>query len=400
MNKRKEAERDVLNLRIFLVSRFVEAMAFIYICEQIIRSIYRSLFLPLMTDVLQVGSISFSNGATKSMLQMFLQAIWNMISSRFPAFLQAPISDNLSSMLQTQVQAPEFIAQYGTGMVNAYYTSIIIIIILQVLLQLAPYIIATWWYSTNVKKKMDELREIDMYYIKQEEKQRNLLFSDITHDIKTPITTIVGYSRALNDGVIKDESKKKDYLNAIYAKSLRISELITMLFEFVKLDSTGFELHMESCDLAELLRENIISVFTDFEDKGIYMDFDIIEEECPCVVDRVQMSRVIMNLLTNAIRYSNSGDNAFISMEIVDGDKPHYLISVADTGLPISEEFAKVIFNPFSRSDEARQTTSGGSGLGLSIAHKVAEMHGGELLLNLDYGNGFSKAFQIIVPIP
>lgn len=400
MKKNERAEKELRSIWVFLVKRFVTAMIVIYISSQLVNALYTNVFTRIMRDVLQIGQVSYSGESLGAMFEMLFATAWGMASRMFPPFITNLGNSILRRVIGNNFHVPAFIVQYGDTMVRLYYLTVLVLIALQLVITLMPYVLMGWWYSKGVAEKINQLRLLDQKRTKEEEKRRNLLFSDIVHDVKTPITTIVGYSRALNDGVIKDDSKKQDYLNSIYMKSMRISELITMLFEFVKLDSSGFTLHQENLDLAELLRENVIAVLTDFEEKEIELDFDIIEDPCPAFADRVQMSRVITNLLTNAIRYSKSGDKAFISMQKLEEGQPFYLISVADSGLAISKEFAKNIFEPFSRSDEARQTTSGGSGLGLSIAHKVAEMHGGELKLNLDYGNGYTKAFQLLVPIP
>lgn len=399
MNAEVRGEKWFRELRIFLIQKFITAMFVIYVASQFTSTLYVRVFQPLMQNVLQVREIGFAGESIGSMVELLVAALWSLLSRMISPVLQDRGNQILSQTLGAKVMAPEFIAQYGDGMVRIYYTAIVTIIILQLVITILPYALMCWWYSKSIAAKVNEIRMMEKERNKEETRKRNLLFSDIVHDVKTPITTIVGYSRALNDGVITEEGKKHDYLNAIYMKSLRISELITMLFEFVKLDSEGFTLHKETLDLAELLRENVIALLADYEDKGLWLDFDIPDDICTVHVDRIQMSRVITNLLTNSIRYSKSGDKVFISMETVQEDKDYYLISVADSGLQIPRDFAEHIFEPFSRSDEARQTTSGGSGLGLSIAHKVAEMHGGELSLDLDYGNGYTKAFQIRVPM-
>lgn len=110
----------------------------------------------------------------------------------------------------------------------------------------------------------------------------------------------------------------------------------------------------------------------------------------PCLVDKVHMTRAITNLLHNAVRYGKEGGKALVRLE-------DYCFTVADDGMAIDREFAEHIFEPFSRADKARCTT-GGSGLGLSIAHKIVQMHNGELCVKLDYGQGYTKAFQIWMP--
>ena len=179
-------------------------------------------------------------------------------------------------------------------------------------------------------------------------------------------------------------------MQAIYAKSMRMSDLITLLFEYVKLDSTGFELHKEKGDIGELLRENVAILYSDFEERGIELLVDIPETDFPFDMDKIQMGRAISNILTNMVRYNESGN--IVSVRLSES----YRIRIADNGVPITDELAEHIFEPFSRGDEARSTT-GGTGLGLSIANKIVQMHGGILKLERNCKDGYVKAFHIVL---
>lgn len=386
-------------LGIFLARKFLQVMLFIFVCEQLVTMVYKYCLVPLLTNVMMVKEIQTQGESISATLLLIIKPLWSLTSDSVPFFLISPIEKFLNTHAAATYSAPDFIQQYGSLMVKLYYMTIVVLLILQLLLAIAPYIAAGWWYIHCIAVKMRELREEDARIKAEFDKRRNLLFSDITHDIKTPITSIVGYSKAMTDGLVTDPQKQEDYLRTIYSKSLRISELISMLFEFVKLDSDGFQLHTEPLDMAELVRENVIMLLEDYDEKNIDLDIDIPEETCMVVADRMQMSRVVTNLLTNSIRYISDGHMVLVKMEIQKrAGKTKYVTYVADDGLPIEEDFAKTIFDPFSRSDAARQTTSGGSGLGLSIAHKVAQMHGGELSLDLQFGQGYRKAFVLEVP--
>ena len=167
------------------------------------------------------------------------------------------------------------------------------------------------------------------------------------------------------------EEKRQEYLQAIYAKSMRMSELVTMLFEYIKMDSEGFTLHKEKTDVCELLREVIAMMYTDFEEKGMELEIEIPDKLDSIELDKSQMTRVITNILNNALKYNDVG-----------------------TGRNIEPELAEHIFEPFSSGDKAR-STRGGSGLGLSIARKIVEMHGGKIWLRTSPKNGYTKAFII-----
>ncbi len=386
-------------LGVFLARKFLLVMVFIFFCEQAVTAVYHYVLVPLLTNVMQVEQIQIQGESIRGTVMLIIKPLWTVISDSFPNFIAEPVGGWINAHTAASYAAPDFIQEYGPLMVKMYYRTILMLLLIQLILALVPYIAAGWWYVHQISVKMNELRERDAEMKADFDRRRNLLFSDITHDIKTPITSIVGYSKAMSDGLVTDPAKQEDYLRTIYSKSLRISELITMLFEFVKLDSDGFQLHREQLDLAELVRENVIMLLEDYDEKNIDLEIDIPDNTCMVQADRIQMSRVVTNLLTNSIRYIDKGHMVQVKMTIDEKDSHElYRIAVADDGLPIDEEFAKTIFNPFSRSDAARQTTSGGSGLGLSIAHKVAEMHGGELRLDLKYGHGYEKAFILEVP--
>ena len=215
------------------------------------------------------------------------------------------------------------------------------------------------------------------------------MLSDIAHDIKTPITTICGYSKALSEGIVAKENRQS-YLDAIYAKAMRMDELITLLFEYVKLESEGFTMRKEPGDLAELTREMAALLYADFEGREMELVLEIPEERMPFEMDRLQLGRAITNLLTNAIRYGKENGRVLVRLQ-------DYELTVADDGEPIDPVFAAHIFEPFTRGDRAR-SSKGGSGLGLGISKKIVEMHGGRLILNRSFGEGYTKAFQIRLP--
>lgn len=118
------------------------------------------------------------------------------------------------------------------------------------------------------------------------------------------------------------------------------------------------------------------------------LDIDIPEQEFPYEMDRVQIGRAIGNILTNAVRYNEKGTRIRISLQ------EGFQIRIADNGIPIEDELAEHIFEPFTRGDKTR-STGGGSGLGLSISAKIIQMHGGELCLERECRDGMEKAFVI-----
>ena len=254
-------------------------------------------------------------------------------------------------------------------------------LILTLVLYAVPIVGTAVWFSRiisqevlRMEKKQEELRL-------QYERARNLMLSDIAHDLRTPITTIAGYSKALNDGMVTSDEKRREYLEAIESKSERMSDLINLLFEYVRLESDNFSLRKTELDLTELLRENAALLYADIEEKGMDFEIDIPEDPCMASVDRLQFSRVITNLINNAVKHNEAGTQIVLQMQKRDGE---IMISLSDNGTLISPLIADHIFEPFVVADASRES-KGGSGLGLSIAKKIVEMHGGSIHLEQDY---------------
>ena len=173
-----------------------------------------------------------------------------------------------------------------------------------------------------------------------------------------------------------------------------MNDLIELLFEYVKIDSEGFKLEKEEYDLIELLRENAALMYTDIEDARMEFVIDIPEEYQIVEVDKLQFSRVITNLLVNAIRHNDENTIIKLSLKKYPG---LVIIDIADNGREIPKDIQENIFEPFARGDKSRNS-KGGTGLGLSIAQKIINMHGWEINLNTNYPE-YTKAFEIKVPI-
>lgn len=379
----------------FLISRFFFVMILIYFINSAISWFSQQIIYPFMINELKVNEIVVGQNDLSSRLKLFVLIILRLIPSRLPGFIDNLIYRPITEALGVEILAPENVMERGNILTSLYYLFIVLIMFVLLLISLLPYIMGCTIYTLLVKHKMDELREYDRQRTREYESQRNLLLSDIAHDIKTPITSMTGYAKALSDGLVPVE-QQKDYLNSIYTKSMRVSELINMLFEYIKLDSAGYTLTIEEDDVAELAREVAASMYQDFEDASIEFDVDIEEQSCIYPMDKLQLSRVITNLMSNTIKYLNAGDKVFLSLKKYDkkDGNPGYEIRVEDSGAQIDDELAEVIFTPFTRGDKTR-SSKGGNGLGLSIAHKIIELHGGELILDRNLDDGYTKAFIV-----
>ena len=374
-------------LRWFLIKRFLIIMAGIYGSTELLSALYRNVVLPALFLIWKQREIHITSqaGILELMLELFVFAAADFLPDAVAGIVKTWIGEALGNAFQISVKDVLARGRWGLVLQIAFLLVVFVLLFVSIL----PYLVGAFVYYRMVTRKVNELMEQEKEQQRAFDRKRNLLLSDIAHDIKTPITTICGYSRALSDGVV-DREREQEYLDAIYAKSMRMSELITLLFEYVKLDSEGYVLHREKFDFAELIRENAAMVYPDYEEKKISVEIDVPEEAVFCEADRLQMGRAVMNLLTNAARYGKPGGKVLIRLR-------ERTLVVADDGLVIEPEFAEHIFEPFTRADKAR-TTHGGSGLGLSISAKVVEMHGGKLELDCAYGKGYTKAFVLRLP--
>lgn len=224
---------------------------------------------------------------------------------------------------------------------------------------------------------MAEKIEVSESERKRLESLRQQLLADISHDLKTPLTSIKGYSKALCDGIVEDEEKFKKYLNVIYNKSERATLLIENLHEFTKLDNSQYSINKEEGDFSEFVREIVSEFYNEFQEKEFQLRIDLPEYEIMYKFDKVEMARAISNIITNVLKYNCEGTKAKIELK---NDSHGIQLIIADDGIGIDEYLKEKIFEPFIRGDKSRYT-KGGTGLGLSIANKIIQKHGGSLIL-------------------
>ncbi len=286
----------------------------------------------------------------------------------------------------------EFLIWFATERIKHLFEGSIstAIFVAGIVIMIIPIIVASLIFSKALMDEVHRMEREKEEMRREYEKRRNLMLSDIAHDLRTPITTIAGYSKALNDGMVASEEKKKEYLQAIENKSSRMSDLINLLFDYVRLDSENYGLRREEIDLPELLRTIAASLYSDVEEKNMEFEISIPEEVYMVSLDRVQFSRVVVNLINNAIKHNEAGTTISLEMK---PKKDKIQIIVSDNGSLIPTFLAEHIFEPFAMGDESR-TAQRGSGLGLSIAKKIVEMHGWTLELK-QYYEEYRKSFVI-----
>lgn len=220
------------------------------------------------------------------------------------------------------------------------------------------------------------------------EKQRML--ADISHDLKTPITVIQGYARAISDGLISKETQKQ-YLDTIFVKTENLTELINTFYDYSKLEHPEFKLVRKKQDVAEYIREYLASKYDEIELMGFLLEVEIPEEPVEYDFDEVQLGRVFDNILSNALKHNPAGTTVYVTLQQTEKS---IRIEIGDNGAGIPEEVKAVIFEPFTVGDASRHNRQS-SGLGLAVAKKIVELHGGALFLE-EAGNPVISTLFVI----
>ena len=224
------------------------------------------------------------------------------------------------------------------------------------------------------KKAAAELNSMEKLKIEEEEK-RMLLVSELSHDLKTPLASVQGYSEMLLNGV-DDEEKKNDYLKMIHDNSVRADGILKALFTYSKLGSSGYNPKLENTDICEFTRLIIAEYIPRFEDAKFKYEIDVPEDEINVQMNEDLFRRVYDNLFENSMNYNEEGTLIGISLK-KENDRIH--IRIYDDGKGISKENQERIFDPFYRENKTGENNKNGSGLGLAIVKRIVELHKGEI---------------------
>jgi signal transduction histidine kinase len=220
---------------------------------------------------------------------------------------------------------------------------------------------------------------------KQSEENRKKLVLDISHDLKNPLASIMGYAELCRNTPELSKEALDSYTRIIYENSVRANALITDLFELSKMESSEFKISKRRVDICEYMRETMGTAISFLDKVGFTYDFNIPEDEIFTLLDRAKMDRVFQNLTQNAIQYNPKGTE--VSVKVLQ-EKDEIVIVFKDNGIGIPANAAKGIFQPFVRGDSSRNSLKGGTGLGLAIVEKIISAHGGSVSLKTDINCG------------
>lgn len=224
----------------------------------------------------------------------------------------------------------------------------------------------------SMRLKLKEAVEVQHQY----EENRKLLISNISHDLKTPITSIKGYVEGIKDGVANTEEKQQKYFNTIYKKAVEMDSLIDELFLFSTLDLKHVPFYFEKMNIVNFIKESIDDLSYDLEKNGIQIQFyNELGSNVYVKADREKLMRVFNNIIQNSVKYLDK-EKGKILILLRETEK-FLFVKIEDNGSGISSEDLPHVFKSFYRADKSRNSKTGGTGLGLAISKQIIEAHGG-----------------------
>ena len=229
----------------------------------------------------------------------------------------------------------------------------------------------------------------------QYEEDLRTLIGNISHDLKTPLTTIKGYAEGMMDGVADTPEKQEKYLRTIRSKAEDMTRMVEELALYTKIDCKSYPYYFEKVRLDDFFVDCIEEDEPELEQKNIKIRLvNLLSEDTEVYADREQLKRITMNIIGNAVKYL-SKESGEITITLSD-EISYIRTEISDTGVGIKKKDLPHIFERFYRGDTSRNTGKGGSGLGLAIAKQIVEDHGGTISARSEEGEGTTISFTLL----
>lgn len=246
--------------------------------------------------------------------------------------------------------------------------------------------------AENLNKMIGEISEL-MDNEREVERSKNQLITNVAHDLRTPLTSIIGYMELLVNGNNIPEETRDKYLKVAYNKSLRLQKLIEDLFGFTKLNYGKIAMNIAKVDIVKLMAQLLEEFYPNFMENSLEYSLESTENQVMIEADGDLLARLFDNLINNAIKYGKDGKKVSVVIRKVD-DIVH--VAVINYGKVIPKEDIDKVFNKFYRVEQSRSVNTGGTGLGLAIAKNIAMMHGGDIVVQSDlYGTIFDVTLSV-----
>lgn len=218
---------------------------------------------------------------------------------------------------------------------------------------------------------------------------RKEMTAGIAHDLRTPLTSIKGYVEGLKDGIANTPEKQERYLQTIYSSAIDMEKLLDELLTLSKLESGNTQLDLIKIDINEYLTEYLSEKEYKWQSDNLTIKYSApnTKGKAYVLLDPNRFSRVLNNIISNAVKYSSKARKPVIGISLETYDKS-VIIAISDNGIGISEKNLKHIFEIFYRADQARTQVRDGSGLGLAVCKEIVELHGGHIWATSKEGYG------------
>ena len=222
------------------------------------------------------------------------------------------------------------------------------------------------------------------------ERQRRNMVADVAHELRTPLSNIQGYVEAVRDGVLEPD---RSTIGTIHQQVLYLADIVEDLRLLTETEADDFRLNREPGSLVETVRESVDGARAKAEASGVVLSVDLPAESPTAIAfDRTRISQVVGNLLDNAVRHTPTGGRVTVAVAV---GQSMASVTVADTGEGIPADVLPFVFDRFYRVDSSRSRATGGAGLGLTIAKKLIEAHGGSIRVESEAGRGASFTFDL-----
>jgi signal transduction histidine kinase len=231
-------------------------------------------------------------------------------------------------------------------------------------------------------------------------RQKTDFVSNVSHELKTPLTSIRMFSELLAEGRVKDPGKQRSYLAIITAETARLTRLINNVLDFARIERGEQKFKFQACDLAEVVRETADSYRPNLEANGFQFQCELPTSVVVVNGDRDALAQVVVNLLSNAEKYSDSHKEIVVRLRQEEHPLPYAEVQVLDRGLGVPPGCGEKIFEQFYRAHDSLSSGIQGSGLGLTLARRIARAHGGDVAYEPREGGGscFSLRLPLLVP--
>ena len=242
--------------------------------------------------------------------------------------------------------------------------------------------------AESLNKMVEEIRKL-MDKERESERTKNELITNVAHDLRTPLTSIIGYLELLSGNVQLPPEMQKKYIDIAYSKSRRLEKLIEDLFGFTKMNYGKIAMHVSQVDIVKLLGQLLEEFYPNFADKGLSYE---LQSNVPAKIITAD-GNLLARLFDNLIKYGAEGKRIIVK---INAEDETVQISVTNYGYVIPAEELPLIFEKFYRVEQSRSTHTGGTGLGLAIVKNIVDMHGGTISVKSDLdGTVFTVVLQV-----